>query len=136
MSAVSPLGMLLAPGGPKQASPPSRSRPYHRAGPIGVRLIRTADLPTCRPARSDHQGYRPSYSPPAIVEASCRPSTPMAKDSPSDAPQDTTDTTEPWCISRRIFRCHRSESSCVRHLPSPMKTARNKLTLNDQVLSQ
>ncbi len=57
--------MLLAQGGPKQASPPSRSRPYHRAGPIGARLILTADLPTCRPA--DLPTCRPADLP------TCRP---------------------------------------------------------------
>ena len=117
-----------------QVTPAQSSRwTFHGQGDIHCR---PADLPTCRPAESDHQRYRPSYSHPAIAEAFSRHSTPMARDSPNAAPQDTPNPPESRCILRRIIRCHRFESSCLRHLPSPMKTERNQITLNDQVLSQ
>jgi hypothetical protein len=70
----------VAPGGPRQASPPSRSRPYHRAGPIGVRLIRPADLPTCRiwsrittglPARATSPGSNSSVASTFNSEVEC-----------------------------------------------------------------
>jgi hypothetical protein len=59
--------MLLARGGPKQASPPRSSRPNRRAGPCGARLILTADLPTCRPA--DLPTCRPADLPTCRLES-------------------------------------------------------------------
>jgi len=58
--------MLLAQGGPKQASPLRWSRPYHRAGPFAK--VR-GPLPTCRPA----------YLTPPAAQTLPSPSTPRSE---------------------------------------------------------
>jgi hypothetical protein len=87
--------MLLARGGPRQASPPRRSRPNRRAGPCGARLILTADLPTCRPA--DLPTCRPADLP------TCRPA-----DLPTCRPADLPTCALNSCRSSDVFTAFNS----------------------------